>query len=445
MSLSRGRATPHRTSVPNMLRFACSFFVLALAKVSSENQTEAAPESQLLQVAASGWPVPRWAAYSDTGSWVTANAHSGKRYLLWWYPKADSPGCLAEGLRFKALHGEFQKLGVTLIGASPNTVGDNNKYHKKYGFPFTLLCDPQFTIPQAFSTGSIRWAALIGPDGTVEQFAADVRPQSFPDQALYYIKTSLSGRFGTVNEASLAEESAELFQEAQLGDTLASSVKQNDTVRAASKSLRGSAQKETLAQSAETVIPASVASTPPEAPSSEPVVALDKLDYYYDGDGFTPWWGAKNDDGRFTTASQYFGRRLLLWWYPKADSPGCLEEALRFKDLAPRFAQQGVTILGASPNTVEYNHEYRLKHNFPFSLLCDPSFSVPKAFYTNTMRWAALVSEGGAMEHFFTYLQPQDFPDDALAYILAHPATPPGQGTGGGDGWNSMNNTLVQP
>ncbi len=87
-------------------------------------------------------------------------AFRGHRYVLYFYPKDDTPGCTLEGIQFKQLHGEFQKAGVMVFGVSRDSLASHERFKAKLGYPFDLLSDPDETVCKLFDV--IREKSLYG-------------------------------------------------------------------------------------------------------------------------------------------------------------------------------------------------------------------------------------------------------------------------------------------
>jgi peroxiredoxin Q/BCP len=102
-------------------------------------------------------------------------------FVLYFYPKADTPGCTNEGGQFRDLYAEFQGKGIEIIGVSRDTVDAQRAFKDKYSFPFRLLADVDSKVCDAFGTivererdgvksmGVARATFLIGKDGRVEK------------------------------------------------------------------------------------------------------------------------------------------------------------------------------------------------------------------------------------------------------------------------------------
>jgi peroxiredoxin Q/BCP len=102
-------------------------------------------------------------------------------FVLYFYPKADTPGCTAEGGQFRDLYAQFKDKGTEVIGVSRDSVEAQHAFKEKYSFPFPLLADVDSKICDAFgvivererdgkkSMGVARATFLVGTDGTVEK------------------------------------------------------------------------------------------------------------------------------------------------------------------------------------------------------------------------------------------------------------------------------------
>jgi len=74
------------------------------------------------------------------------------------------------------------------------------------------------------------------------------------------------------------------------------------------------------------------------------------------------------------------GKPVVLYFYPKDDTPGCTTEACEFRDAYDRFREQGVEILGVSPDTEASHQKFKSKHELPFTLLADPDHRTAEAY-----------------------------------------------------------------
>src|SRR5262245_38711116 len=96
-----------------------------------------------------------------------------------------------------------------------------------------------------------------------------------------------------------------------------------------------------------------------------------------------PDFAVPDQDGRVRRLSDYKGKRLLIWFYPKASTPGCTAEGKGFRDRATQIGQAG-EILGVSFDSPEANKAFQEKHGFPFPLLCDTTKAMGLAYHACT-------------------------------------------------------------
>ena len=97
-----------------------------------------------------GAPVPDVVAEDDAGKVVHLKALGKKALVVYFYPRADTPGCTNETIQFGELHAKFAKKGVTVVGVSRDTVAAQAKFKAKYDIPFALLADVESAICDAF-------------------------------------------------------------------------------------------------------------------------------------------------------------------------------------------------------------------------------------------------------------------------------------------------------
>ncbi|MBL8178383.1 MAG: thioredoxin-dependent thiol peroxidase [Bryobacterales bacterium] len=112
----------------------------------------------------------------------------GKNVVLFFYPKADTPGCTAEACEFRDAIPDFTGADAAVLGISPDGVQAQAKFRKKYSLPFTLLCDTGHAVAEAYGVwveksmygkkymGIERTTFLIGPDGIIRKVFPKVKP-----------------------------------------------------------------------------------------------------------------------------------------------------------------------------------------------------------------------------------------------------------------------------
>ena len=93
-----------------------------------------------------------------------------------------------------------------------------------------------------------------------------------------------------------------------------------------------------------------------------------------------PDFAAPNQDGKIVHLSDYAGRPVLLYFYPKDDTPGCTKEACALRDAYARYQKRGIVILGISRQSPASHRAFIAKHHLPFDLLSDQGGRVARAF-----------------------------------------------------------------
>ena len=93
-----------------------------------------------------------------------------------------------------------------------------------------------------------------------------------------------------------------------------------------------------------------------------------------------PDFELQSDEGETVTLSALRGKPVVLYFYPKDDTPGCTTEACEFRDAYDRFRDQGVEILGVSPDTEASHQKFKSKYELPFTLLADPDHRTAEAY-----------------------------------------------------------------
>jgi peroxiredoxin Q/BCP len=134
---------------------------------------------------------PVWQLADQTGAKVASADLAGKTYLLWFFPKAMTPGCTKEGCTLRDNYAGFQKAGVEVLGISFDDPKTNAEFVKEQHFPFRLLSDSGKTLAVAVGAAdspSRLWARrisyLVGPDGKVLKAYPDVDPAKHAGEVL---------------------------------------------------------------------------------------------------------------------------------------------------------------------------------------------------------------------------------------------------------------------
>lgn len=133
---------------------------------------------------------PDFSLKDHTGTPRSLAEFVGRRLVLFFYPKADTPGCTVESCGFRDRAADFEKAGIALAGASFDTVEDNAAFARKHRLPFPLLCDTEKTLAVAYGAAEAsspvpqRHTIVIGVDGRIEKIYRSVSPKDHPDAVL---------------------------------------------------------------------------------------------------------------------------------------------------------------------------------------------------------------------------------------------------------------------
>ena len=134
---------------------------------------------------------PAWTLVDQTGATVTSGDLRGKTYLLWFYPKAMTPGCTAEGQGLRDNFAAFRSAGIEILGVSFDDPKNNAAFVEQQHFPFRLLSDRDRTLAAAVGAAdgrdqpvARRISYLVGPDGKVRHAYDAVSPATHAQQVL---------------------------------------------------------------------------------------------------------------------------------------------------------------------------------------------------------------------------------------------------------------------
>ena len=133
---------------------------------------------------------------ADSGEPFALSDLRGRRVVLYFYPRADTPGCTTEACEFRDGIKAFAKKGAAVVGVSPDTAAAQAKFKNKFNLPFTLLADEEKAAAQAYGVwkeknmygkktmGIERSTFIIGPDGKIEKIYARVKAQGHAAEVL---------------------------------------------------------------------------------------------------------------------------------------------------------------------------------------------------------------------------------------------------------------------
>ena len=145
--------------------------------------------------------------------------------------------------------------------------------------------------------------------------------------------------------------------------------------------------------------------------------------------GQAPDFTLPDDEGRTHTLSEYRGKPVVLYFYPKDNTSGCTKEACGFRDDYSAYQDAGVIILGVSPDSSKSHANFRAKYELPFILLADPDREVLKKYgawglkklygreYEGVLRTTFLISEDGNILKVFEKVKPANHSAEILAAL----------------------------
>jgi thioredoxin-dependent peroxiredoxin len=147
-----------------------------------------------------GKAAPAFTLRSAEGDKVSLSGFAGKYVVVYFYPRADTPGCTREAQAFNKLLGKFAKLDAAVLGISKDSVETHCKFRDKYALVFPLLSDPDGSVIEKYgawgeknlygkkSMGIIRSTVLVGPDGKVKRIFRKVKVDGHADVVLETIQ-----------------------------------------------------------------------------------------------------------------------------------------------------------------------------------------------------------------------------------------------------------------
>lgn len=143
-----------------------------------------------------GDKAPDIRVHTDAGDEFKLSSLKGKRVVLYFYPRADTPGCTMEACEFRDDLKAFAKKGAVVVGVSPDKPAAQAKFKQKYDLPFTLLADEEKAAAKAYGVwqeknlygkkvmGIVRSTFLISPEGKIEKIYGAVKAKGHAAQVL---------------------------------------------------------------------------------------------------------------------------------------------------------------------------------------------------------------------------------------------------------------------
>jgi peroxiredoxin Q/BCP len=130
-----------------------------------------------------------------------------------------------------------------------------------------------------------------------------------------------------------------------------------------------------------------------------------------------PLFKLKNQDGKAISLNELKGKKVVLYFYPKDDTPGCTKEACSFRDEFPKFGGLNAVILGVSPDSAESHKKFIAKYKLPFDLLSDENKEVLEKYevwkeknnygkiYMGVERTTYIIDENGMIKKIFNHVK----------------------------------------
>lgn len=147
-----------------------------------------------------GTKAPAFSLPDQNGTMHSLEEYRGKKVILYFYPKDNTPGCTKQACGFGELYPQFQEQGAVVLGVSKDSVASHKKFEEKYHLPFTLLSDPELSCIQAYdvwqekknygkvSMGVVRTTYLIDEEGVIVRAFGEVKVAENPAQMLAQIE-----------------------------------------------------------------------------------------------------------------------------------------------------------------------------------------------------------------------------------------------------------------
>jgi len=148
-----------------------------------------------------GTKAPEFTLKDKRGNDVSLSDFRGKKVVLYFYPRDNTPGCTRQACAFARNYGSFEAQNAVVLGVSKDSVASHLKFAEKYELPFVLLSDPDLQAIQAYgvwqekklygkvSMGVVRSTYLINEEGIIEKVMPKVKPDTNAEEILAYLKS----------------------------------------------------------------------------------------------------------------------------------------------------------------------------------------------------------------------------------------------------------------
>lgn len=147
-----------------------------------------------------GTKAPDFTLFDKDGNEVSLSDFFGKKIVLYFYPKDNTPGCTRQACAFAESFEKFKELDAVVIGISKDSVSSHVKFAEKYSLPFVLLSDPEHKVIEAFGAwqekknygktyfGTVRSTFIIDENGMIEKVMPKVKPDTNAAEILEYLE-----------------------------------------------------------------------------------------------------------------------------------------------------------------------------------------------------------------------------------------------------------------
>ncbi|MCI6965947.1 thioredoxin-dependent thiol peroxidase [bacterium] len=147
-----------------------------------------------------GVKAPDFTLKDKDGNVVSLSDFAGKKVVLYFYPKDNTPGCTRQACAFATNYDRFREKDIAVIGISKDSVASHQKFAEKYNLPFVLLSDPELTAIQAYgvwqekklygkvSMGVVRTTFIIDENGRIEKVMPKVKPDTNAAEILEWLE-----------------------------------------------------------------------------------------------------------------------------------------------------------------------------------------------------------------------------------------------------------------
>lgn len=146
-----------------------------------------------------GTKAPDFTLQDKDGNNVSLSDFSGKKVVLYFYPRDNTPGCTKQACAFAQSYNRFKAKDIVVIGISKDSTASHKKFADKYNLPFILLSDPELVAIQSYdvwkekkmygkvSMGVVRSTYIIDENGIIEKTMSKVKPDTNADEILEYL------------------------------------------------------------------------------------------------------------------------------------------------------------------------------------------------------------------------------------------------------------------